>query len=362
MRRHAPCSSAGKIAKIGVTNKARADICADDGEDAMRVSRSIPFVFAAVFLMAGTATSTAQTYPARPITMVVPFAAGGTTDAIARILGENLSQTLGQQIVIENVGGAGGSVGAARVARAAPDGYTLLLHQPGLAAAQTLYSKLTYDAEKDFTGIGLINTSASLIAGSTKVPANNLAELVKWMKQPDHNAKMAHAGVGAFGHLCGVLFVQEVGAKADQIPYRGGGPALNDTVAGHADISCLSAAIAAELVKTGKLKGFGILGKNRFPGLPDVGTTLEAGYANLDLQFWHALFAPAATPRPVIERLNTALRQSFGNAKVQDAFVKNGMEAYPASQQTPEAATAMLKSEIKRWGDVIRANRIEATN
>jgi tripartite-type tricarboxylate transporter receptor subunit TctC len=331
-------------------------------EDAMRNSRSIAALsLAAGFLVAVMAASQAQTYPSRPITMVVPFAAGGTTDAIARILGENLSATLGQQIVIENIGGAGGSVGAARVARAAPDGYTIMLHQPGLAAAQTLYPNLSYNAEKDIAGVGLINTSASIIAGSNNVPANNLKELVAWMKEPSRNAKMAHAGVGAFGHLCGVLFVQEVGARADQIPYRGGGPALNDTVAGHADISCLSAAIAAELVKTGKLKGFGILGRNRFPGLPDIGTTLEAGYQNLDLQFWHALFVPAGTPRPVIDKLNAALRQSFGNAKVQEAFAKNGMEVYPASEQTPEVATALLKSEIKRWGDVIRANKIDVS-
>lgn len=316
-------------------------------------------LLAACLLIAAAPLATAQTYPSRPITLVVPFPAGGTTDAIARILGESLSQSLGQQVVIENVGGAGGSVGAARVARAAPDGYTLLLHQPGLAAAQTLYPKLSYNAENDFTGIGLINTSASMIAGSNNVSAGNLPELVKWMKEPNRATKMAHAGVGAFGHLCGVLFVQEVGAKVDQIPYRGGGPALNDTVAGHADISCLSAAIAAELIKTGKLKGFAILGTKRFSGLPNVGTTLEAGYKSLDLQFWHALFAPTGTPRPVIDRLNAALRASFGNAKVQEAFVKNGMETYPASEQTPEAATALLKSEIKRWGDVIRANKIE---
>ena len=314
--------------------------------------------FLGLAMLAGAAS--AQTYPNRPITLVVPFAAGGTTDAIARVLAETMSQNLGQQIVIENVGGAGGTIGAARAARAAPDGYTILLHQPGLAAGATLYKNLTYDAEKDFAGVGLINTSTSIIAGSPKVPASNIAELVRWMKEPGQNAKMAHAGVGAFGHLCGVLFVQEVGAKADQIPYRGGGPALNDTVAGHADISCLSAAIAAELIKSGKLKGFGILGKNRFPGLPEIESLWQAGYKGLDLQFWHALFVPAATPRPIIDRLNATLRQSYADAKVRKAFVDNGMEVYPAAEQTPEAATVMLKSEIKRWGEVIRANNIMA--
>ena len=326
----------------------------------MKVPRAIAALsFAACFIVAATAAAPAQTYPSRTITLVVPFPAGGTTDAIARVLGDNLSQNLGQQIVIENVGGAGGTIGAARVARAAPDGYTILLHQPGLAAAATLYPKLPFDPAKDFAGIGLINTSASIISGRPNLPPNTLAELLRWMKEPGRNATVAHAGVGAFGHLCGVLFAQEVGATVQQIPYKGGGPALNDVVAGHADLSCLSAAIAGELIKTGKLKGYGVVTKNRFAGLPQVESLVQAGYKNLDLQFWHALFAPAATPRPVIDRLNSALRQSFGNAKVQEAFVKNGMELYPAAEQTPEVATALLKSEITRWGDVIRANKIE---
>ena len=316
---------------------------------------SLMFVIAALM----SAAASAQTYPSRPITMVVPFPAGGATDVIARILNESLSQTLGQQVVIENVGGAGGMIGAARVARAAPDGYTLLLHQVGLAAGMTLYPNSTFDAERDFTGIGVVNNSATIIFGRSTLPANNVAELVRWMKQPGQNAKMAHAGVGAFGHLCGVLFVQEVGAKADQIPYRGGGPALNDLIAGHADLSCLSAAIVAELVKSGKLKAYGIVGKARFAGLPQVETMAEAGYKNLDLQFWHAVFAPAGTPRPIIDRLNAALRQSFANARVMKSFADSGMELYPAEEQTPEAATAKLKSEIKRWGDVIRANNIQ---
>jgi tripartite-type tricarboxylate transporter receptor subunit TctC len=174
------------------------------------------------------------------------------------------------------------------------------------------------------------------------------------------NSKVAHAGVGAFGHLCGVLFVRDVGATADQIPYRGGGPALNDLVAGHADLSCLSAAVIEPQVKGGNLKAYGIIGKTRFAGLPDVPTLVELGYKNLDLDFWHILFAPAGTPRPIIDRLNAALRQALTDPKVKDAFTKAGMELYPAGQDTPDIATAMLKSEVKRWGDVIRANKITA--
>lgn len=323
----------------------------------MKLSR-LRASFALAVLLALPAAASAQNYPNRPITLIVPFAAGGATDSIARILSEPLSQDLGQQIVIETVGGAGGMIGSARAARAAPDGYTILLHQVGLAAGMTLYPNPSFDAVKDLTGIGLVNTSSSVIAGRKALAPNNLAELVKWMK--DNTAKVAHAGVGAFGHLCGVMFVQEVGAKADQIPYRGGGPALNDMVAGHADLSCLSSAVIEPQVKGGNLKAYAIVGKNRFAGLPEVPTLVEAGYKNLDLDFWHILFAPSGTPRPIIERLNASLRKTLADERVKAAFIKAGMELYPVDRLTPEIATDMLKSEVKRWGEVIRANNITA--
>ena len=325
----------------------------------MAFARALGSMLVAVCALSASAAS-AQTYPSRPVTLVVPFAAGGATDAIARILADPLSHDLGQQIVIETVGGAGGMIGSARVARAAPDGYTILLHQVGLAAGMTLYPNPSFDAEKDLTGIGIVNTSASTITGRKTLSPNTMSELVRWMKEPGRNAKVAHAGVGAFGHLCGVLFVNEVGANGDQIPYRGGGPALNDLVAGHADISCLSAAVVAPQVQAGNLKVYAIVDKKRYAGLPDTPTMGEAGYKNMDLVFWHILFAPAGTPRPIIDRLNLALRHALADPKVKEAFDKNAMDLYPADQETPEIATAMLKSEIKRWGDVIRANKITA--
>jgi tripartite-type tricarboxylate transporter receptor subunit TctC len=325
----------------------------------MAFARALGSMLVAVCALSASAAS-AQTYPSRPVTLVVPFAAGGATDAIARILVDPLSHDLGQQIVVETVGGAGGMIGSARVARAAPDGYTILLHQVGLAAGMTLYPNPSFDAEKDLTGIGIVNTSASTITGRKTLSPNTMSELVRWMKEPGRNAKVAHAGVGAFGHLCGVLFVNEVGANGDQIPYRGGGPALNDLVAGHADISCLSAAVVAPQVQAGNLKVYAIVDKKRYAGLPDTPTMGEAGYKNMDLVFWHILFAPAGTPRPIIDRLNLALRHALADPKVKEAFDKNAMDLYPADQETPEIATAMLKSEIKRWGDVIRANKITA--
>ncbi len=318
---------------------------------------------AAAFLAAcilATGAASAQTYPSRPITLVVPYPPGGATDAIARIMQDSMSQSLGQQIVIENIGGAGGMIAAGRAARAAPDGYTVLLHQVALAAGMTLYPNLAFDAEKDFVTIGPVNTAATTIAARPTLPPSTMAELVRWMKEPGQNAKIAHAGVGSFGHLCGVLFAQEVGAKADQIPYRGAGPALNDLLAGHADLGCQSAVVAAALIKAGKLKAYGIVAKTRFDGLPDLPTLGEAGYKKLDLDFWHMLFAPAGTPRPVVDRLNAALRHAFSDAKVTETFAKSGMDLYPASEWTPEAGAALLKSEIKLWGDVIRANNISA--
>ncbi|HEY2185085.1 MAG TPA: tripartite tricarboxylate transporter substrate-binding protein, partial [Xanthobacteraceae bacterium] len=196
----------------------------------MAVARALMAPLLACILAAGSAS--AQTYPNRPITLIVPFPPGGVTDAIARIIQDSMTQSLGQQIVIENIGGAGGMIAAGRAARAEPDGYTLLLHQVALAAGMTLHSNLGVDAEKDFVAIGLINDAATILVARPNLPPNTMADLVRWMKEPGQNAKIAHPGIGSFGHLCGVLFVREIEAKADQIPYRGAGPALNDLLAG----------------------------------------------------------------------------------------------------------------------------------
>jgi putative tricarboxylic transport membrane protein len=315
-------------------------------------------VLAAYILVAGAAS--AQTYPNRPITLVVPYPPGGATDAIARIIQDSMSRSLGQQIIIENVGGAGGMIAAGRAARAAPDGYTVLLHQVALASGMTLYSNLTFDAEKDFVTIGLVNTAASTVAARPTLPPNNIVELVRWMKEPGQNIKIAHAGVGSFGHLAGVLIAREIGATVTQVPYRGAGPALNDLLAGIADLSSISAVVAGPLVKAEKIKAYAIIGRSRFSGLPDLPTMGEVGYKKLDLDFWHMLLAPAGTPRPIVDQLNAALRHALADARVRKTFEEGGMDLFPPDQQTPEAAAALLKSEVKLWGEVIRANNISA--
>ena len=312
-------------------------------------------IFSACILASG---ASAETYPDRPVTMLVAFPPGGADDATARIIQDPMQDALGQPIVIENVGGAGGTIAAAKAARAEPDGYTILLHQVGLAAAMTLYPNRTFDADKDFVTIGLINTTAVVLAGRPTLPPNNFNELLRWMKQPGQSIKVGHPGVGSFGHLADVLVMQELGVRATQVPYRGAGPALVDLLSGQVDLGPISAVVAGPLVNTGKLKAYATIGRKRFAGLPGLPTMGELGYKKLDIDFWHMLLAPAGTPRPIVDKLNSALRAALADAKVDKTFAEGGMDLYPEDEETPEAASALLKREIKLWGDVIRTNHI----
>jgi tripartite-type tricarboxylate transporter receptor subunit TctC len=304
--------------------------------------------------------ASAQTYPDHPITMIVPFAPGGATDAIARIIQDPMQKALGQPIVIENIGGAGGMIAAAKAARADADGYTILIHQVALAAGMSMYSGLTFDAEKDFATIGLINTAASTLAARPTLPPNNFKELVAWMKEPGQDIKIGHPGVGSYGHLAGVLVAQEIGVRATQIAYRGAGPALVDLLGNQVDLESQSAVVSGPLVKSGKLKAYAVIGRKRFAGLPDLPTMGELGYKKLDIDFWHMLLVPAGTPRPIIDKINTALRAALADAKVQKTFADGGMDEFGADEEKPEDAAALLKREIKLWGDVIHANHIAA--
>jgi tripartite-type tricarboxylate transporter receptor subunit TctC len=302
--------------------------------------------------------ASAQTYPDRPVTMIVAFPPGGADDATARMIQDPFQKALGQPVVIENIGGAGGMIAAAKAAHATPDGYTILQHQDALAAGMALYPHLDFDAEKDFVPIGLINTVSNTIAGRPTLPPNNFQELLAWLKGPGQNAKIGHPGVGSFGHLAEVLAFQQMGVKVIQVPYRGAGPALVDLLAGQVDLGPISAVVAQPLVKSGKLKAYAIIGKTRFAGLPQLPTMLELGYKKLDIDFWHMLLAPAGTPRPIVDKLNAALRVALNDPKVKKLFADGGMDEYPADQETPEAAAALLKSEIALWGQVVHDNHI----
>ena len=322
----------------------------------MILARAFAAAVAASLLAAGTAS--AQTYPNRPITLIVAFPPGGADDATARMFQDPFQKALGQPVIIENIGGAGGMIAAAKAARAAPDGYTIVQHQDALAAGMALYPNRTFDAEKDFVAVGLINTVANTLAGRPTLPPNNFKELLAWMKAPGRSAKIGHPGVGSFGHLAEVLAFQEMGVKVTQVPYRGAGPALVDLLAGQVDLGPISAVAAQPLIKTGKLKAYAVIGKKRFAGLPDLPTMGELGYKKLDIDFWHMLLAPAGTPRPIVDKLNAALRTALADPKVKKLFADGGMDEYPTSEETPEAAAALLKNEIKLWGDVVRANHI----
>jgi tripartite-type tricarboxylate transporter receptor subunit TctC len=315
-------------------------------------------IVAACVFVAGAAS--AQTYPDHPVTMIVAFPPGGADDATARMIQDAFQKALGQPIVIENVGGAGGMIAAAKAAHSTPDGYTILQHQDALAAGMALYPDRTFDAEKDFVPIGLVNTTANTLAGRPTLPPNNFRELLDWLKQPGQSAKIGHPGVGSFGHLAEVLAFQEMGAKVTQVPYRGAGPALVDLLAGQVDLGPISAVAAQPNVKAGKLKAYAIFAKKRFSGLPELPTFSELGYKKLDIDFWHMLLAPAGTPKPIVDKLNAALRTALADPHVKELFAEGGMDEYPADELSPEAAAALLKSEIKLWGEVVRDNHIAA--
>ncbi len=325
----------------------------------MNFTRALAAAFFATCLLA-TGAASAQTYPNRPITLLVPYPPGGATDTIARILQDPMQKALGQTIVIENVGGAGGMIAASRTARADPDGYTILIHQVALAAGVSLYKNMNFDAARDFATIGLINTAASTLAAPASLPPNNFKELLSWTKTPGHVVRIGHAGVGSYSHLAGVLVAQELGFKATQVPYRGAGPALVDLLSGQVDLSSQSAITAGPLIKSNKLKAYAVIGRKRYSGLPDLPTMGELGYTKLNIDFWHMLLAPAGTPRPIIDKLNSALRAALDDPKVKKTFSDGGMDEFEPAEETPEAADTLLKSEIKLWGDVIRANQITA--
>jgi tripartite-type tricarboxylate transporter receptor subunit TctC len=300
----------------------------------------------------------AQSYPQRHITLVAATAAGGPGDVAARIIAEQLSDVLGQQVVVENVPGGGGITGAVRVARAEPDGYTLLIHQTGITIAPALYPKLPFDLEKDLVPVGLVNTSYMFLVGRKSLPANSLRELFDWMNGPGRPVRFAHPGVGSIGHLATVLVAKSAKAEIAAVPYRGIGPATNDVIGEHVDLLWMGAVSGAPLIKAGKIKAFAFGGPKRSPLAPDVPSIAELGFAEIDAPLWHALFAPAGTPQPIVQRLNEALRKIVSNPKVEKVFIETGVEAFPSNQLSPDAASAFVKGERNRWRKVIEENQI----
>lgn len=293
-------------------------------------------------------------YPTRPITLVVASAPGGPADTAARLLSDKMTPILGQKIIVENVPGGGGITGAARAARADPDGYTLLVHQTGITIAPALNAGLQFDVGKDLAVVGLINEGHSLLIGRSTLPANTFPELLAWMQGPGKPAKIAHPGAGTLGHLVTELFGRFAGTEINAIAYRGIGPALNDVVGGHVDLLWGSAAAFAPMVNSGAAKAFVYGGPSRSHLAPDLPAISEFQAPDvLAAPVWHAMFAPANTPKEIIMKLNGALRQALADTQIVKTFREGAIEVFPAEMQTPEAGDAYVRRELTRWRDAI---------
>jgi tripartite-type tricarboxylate transporter receptor subunit TctC len=296
----------------------------------------------------------AQTYPERNISIVVPFAAGGPTDTVTRLIAESMSKDLGQTVLVENVGGAGGTLGAGRVAKAEPDGYTLLLHHIGMATSATLYRKLPYDTLKGFEYIGLVTDVPMTIVARGDFPAKDLKELVAYVKANKDKVTYANAGVGAASHLCGMLLMSAIETPLTTVPYKGTGPAMTDLIGGQVDIMCDQTTNTTNQIKSGKIKAYAVTSPKRLDNLPDLPTAKEAGIP-LEVGIWHALYAPKGTPEAVVKRLSASLQKALKDPKVIERFAGLGTTPASEAEATPAAVKAKLESEVARWAPVIKA-------
>ncbi len=300
----------------------------------------------------------AQDYPSRNVTIIVPYPAGGPTDQLARVVAPKLAEKLGQNFIVENVSGGGTTIATGRVARAAPDGYTLLLHNLQISANVSLYAKLAFDTEKDLAPIVFINRNPLVLVGRNTLAPNTLPELFALMKST--NTKFATPGAGSTGHLATSLVIQEAKVPAVQVPYRGAAPALQDIAGGHVDLFFATPQSVVQTVAAGKMKAYGITAKEPSPLFPNVASLSAALGPKLEILYWHALFAPAGTPKPVIDKINAVIQGMMDDPAIVKAWAETGVEPFPKDQRSPEAAKALLSSEIARWAQVIRDNKIEA--
>jgi len=299
----------------------------------------------------------AQAYPSRPITIVVPFPAGGSTDVIGRILAEKMRASLGQTIIIENVGGAGGSIGVGRVARAAPDGYTLDIGQWDTHVANGAIYNLNYDLQSAFESIALVSSNPLLILSKKALPADDLKGLVAWLKANSDKASAAVPTAGS--QVAGILLQKETGTRFQFVPYRGGGPAMQDLVAGQVDMLIVQAAVALPQVRAGAIKAYAATAKSRFAAAPNIPTVDEAGLPGLHISGWFGLYAPKGTPGPVIDKVNGAVVDALADATVRSRLAEVGQEIPPREQQTPEALATFTKAEIEKWWPIIKAANIK---
>ncbi|MEW6449062.1 MAG: tripartite tricarboxylate transporter substrate-binding protein [Pseudomonadota bacterium] len=311
--------------------------------------------FAAAFLTAGAAQAGAQSYPSKPINLVVPAAAGGPTDTVARLIAESMSRTLGQTVIVENIGGAGGTIGMARVAKSAPDGYSLAIWHIAQATAPALYDNLKYDPLEDFDHIGRITDVPMTLVSKTALPTNTVGEIIQWMKSQNTKATYGHAGTGSASHLCALLLMNQLGIQMTGVPFRGTGPAMNDLIGGQFDVMCDQTTGTTNQIKEGKIKGYAVTTLTKVSSLPNLPTLNDSGLKGFEVSAWHAMWAPKGLPKEATDKLVTALQGALKDPKVVERFASLGTEPVAPSLATPAALRSQLGSELTKWRTVIKS-------
>ena len=316
--------------------------------------KRISFVAVSIASIAFWASALAQQYPARSITMLVPYAAGGPTDTVARVIGQAMGKPLGQTIVVENRPSAGGILAPEQVKNSRPDGYSILIHHIGMATIPWLYRQLRFNPIDDFEPIGLINDVPMTLIARPSFPPNNFKEFLSYIKANKDKVTYANAGIGAASHLCGMLFMSSIQTDFLTVPYKGTGPAMNDLIGGQVDFMCDQTTNTTSHIKSGKVKAYAVTSKKRVPSLPDLPTLDEEGLKGFEVGIWHGLYAPKGTPKPVIDKLSAALQHAVKDETVRKRFADLGAETMPSERATPEALRKHLKAEIEKWGPLIK--------
>lgn len=322
----------------------------------MKLNRRIfTAVAVASTLVLGAGLAHAQAYPTKPISLVVPFAAGGPTDIVARTLAATMTKSMGQSVVVENKIGAGGTISASYVMKAAPDGYTFLIHHNGMATAPALYRKLAYNPVTDFEHVGNVVDVPMTMIGKKDLPPNTGPELLAYVKANAKTLNLANAGLGAVSHLCGTLFQQAVGTDLTTIPFQGTAPALNALLGGQVDLLCDQTTNTVPHIKAGTVKLYGVTSKQRIKALPDAPTLEEGGLKGFEVMVWHGVYAPKGTPGPVLEKFGEAMRLALKDPAFVSRMAELGGEISPASRQTADGQRVWLTAEVDKWGKAIRA-------
>lgn len=330
----------------------------------MRATKKIVMLAASLVLGAAQAQApnaeAIHKYPDKTVTLVVPFAAGGPTDVVARMMAIPMAKSLGQSVVVENVNGAGGTIGATKVARSAPNGYTIFLHHMGMSTSPALYNKLNFDPLTDFEYIGQVLDVPMTLIARKDIPANNLQELIAYIKANESKVSLADAGLGAVSNLCGLMFKNAIGVNINTIPYKGTGPAMNDLLGGQVDVLCDQTTQTVPMIKDGRVKVFGVTTLKRLAALPNVPTLDEQGLKGFEVKVWHGMYAPKGTPAPILKKINTALRFAMSDPVVKQRLSDLSSDIPSQDKMTADGLREHLKLEINKWGPIIRKAGVSA--